>query len=250
MHIRCTNCGADVAVGDTTREVVCSWCQTLLFVGKHTGIPHVVMSDYVSLDDAQLRLGRFLSKKEVAIAPRVIQRSLVYLPYWHLNLKKPASSPTWVAASFSPIEELMTITAAGGDTMQKTTDDVPAHLMVEAELLLEDAVLTSQCDMDELHQDKPATLIHVPFVKIEYVAAGEAFRAYVDLVGGNVYTDNTPPSPQRQKSLVLGLVAAAALLLVIGVVTFTPATFQFVLLPLLLWGMYMAMMKLLSHLGW
>ncbi|MBN2719408.1 MAG: hypothetical protein JXX14_26390, partial [Deltaproteobacteria bacterium] len=211
MHIRCTNCAADVQIGDATKEVVCGFCNTLLFVGKQRGMPHVAMSEYVTPADAVLRMGRFLSKREITQSPRILNRQKMYFPFWHLNFENKARATKWVAAWMPPAEALLSISPDSGDTGQIKMDDVPRHLLADPTLHLEDALQLGQCRMTDLDGDRPAALVHVPFEKIQYQVMGQTLDAYVDLVSGVVYADNLPPTPQRYKSRMLGIVAAVAL---------------------------------------
>ena len=250
MQIRCTNCAADVPIGASSSEVVCPYCETLLFVGKQTGIPHVILSEYVTSADAILRLGRHLSNMEINDPPKVLARQKVYLPYWQLHFSQKTRKAVWVAASPSPSEDLLIIDAHSGDSKSKTSLDVPDHLLVKTEVLLEDALLATSFNMSELDKDKPATLVHVPFEKIQYLAVGETLDAYVDLVTGTVHGDSFPATPQREKSRVLGAVSAASLLAVVSVVATVPWQGSIFLVPLLLLILYVFVMKLLSRLGW
>ena len=250
MQIRCTNCGADVPIGQSTGEVVCGYCGTQLIVGKQKGIPRLVMSEFIHLDDATLRLRRFLSNLEITTPLKVQARNVMFLPYWQLNLSANGWSDEWIAAYAPELEALHFITAVTGDTGKKTTDDIPAPSMVNAEVMLENALMLSPHLMSELDPDKPAVLVYVPFLKMQYRLAGHTFTAVIDLVAGNVYVDETPMSPQRQKSRALSAVAVLSLLTVLATVIFLPWQVLVVVLPFLLWGEYVAIMRLLSGMGW
>ena len=250
MHIRCTNCGADVPLGAESTEVVCNYCESLLFVGKQAGIPHLVMSEYVTRADAALRIGRFLSKLEITDTPRLLDRQMIYLPYWQLNMKSRRTPAKWIAASAAPLDALLTIAPDSGDTQKRKCDDIPDHLLVDPDLLLEDAMRTIEFKPGDLAEEKPAMLIHVPFEKIQYQAVGETLTAYVDLVSGNVYADTTPASPQRHKSAVLGLVSLFSLVATIALVVVMPWPLVWVVVPLLLGILYFAIMKLLAWMAW
>lgn len=250
MHIRCTNCGADVPIGQTTAEVVCSYCDTQLIVGKQKGIARLVMTDCLTADEAVLRLGRFLSTLEITVSPDVLSRNVVYLPYWQPMLSAGGKVDEWVAAFAPDMESLYSVAAMHGDTSKKSVDDISAPSMMAADVVLENALMLTPYLLSELDVDRPAVLTYVPFVKLQYQVAGEMCVAYVDLVAGHVYQDNLPPTPQKQKSRVLALVAVASLVLVFLVVSLLPWQALLVAMPLLLLGEYLVMMKLLAVMGW
>ncbi len=250
MHIRCTNCGADVPIGQSTAEVVCSYCDSQLIVGKQKGIARLVMTDCLTADEAVLRLGRFLSTLEITTLPGVLSRNVVYLPYWQPMLSAGGKVDEWVAAYAPDIESLHSVAAMHGDTSKKTVDDIPTPSVMAADVVLETALMLTPYLLSELDVDRPAVLVYVPFLKLQYQVTGEICVAYVDLVAGHVYQDNLPTSPQKQKSRVLAGVAAASLVLVFLAVSLLPWPALLMAMPVLLWGEYLLVMKLLAAMGW
>lgn len=255
MEIRCTNCGADVPIGASTSGVICSYCETALFVGRQQGISHLVMSGYVSAEDAVLRLGRFLSQKEFSSAIEVEERKEFYFPFWQLSPKQGGKKIFW--AGRTPLcDELASIPALGGETGKQTPMDIADHLLLQPHILLEEALVSANSAKENYRQEnvfedsKSAALIHVPFYKIRYSVHGETHVAFVDKVMGAVYADELPASPQRKKSRALAGVALGALLAVFLQVLLFPGVVQLFTLPLLLVLLYVLVSKLLLRMGW
>ncbi|MBN2342073.1 MAG: hypothetical protein JXX29_12445 [Deltaproteobacteria bacterium] len=250
MQIRCTNCGADVPIGASTTEVICSYCNAALFVGRQTGIAHLVMSGYVSFQDAVFRLGRFLAQKEVTSKIRVLNSAEFYFPFWQLPDGRGKKSVLW-AARTALTESAESIPMMSGETDKQTPMDVADHLLWEPELLLEDVAGSAGVELsDTTGTNRTVSLVHIPFYKIEYFVHGETLTAFVDKVSGQVFADELPASPQQKKSIVLAGVSLGALLVVVAQVFFLPGILQLLTIPLSLVGLHAGISKILSQMGW
>lgn len=208
------------------------------------------MSGYVTAKDAALRLGRFLSKREVLSPYQVDETKDFYFPFWQLSKHQSKEKLFW-AARVPLVDDLAYISALSGQTDKLVPNDVAEHLLWEPEILMEDALIQAQGNLSvKMSQEDAASLVHVPFFEIKYTVLGRQYSAYIECVRGTVYADELPVSPQRKKSSVLALVALGALILSIGHVYFLPSIMLWVTYPVMLLLLYLLITHILTRFGW
>lgn len=209
MDIKCTQCGAKVPIEQDTGFIRCPYCETSLYVDTDRTVKHFSMSPQIRPADLAPVIQRKLSYMEIKDPVKVGRHNLVYFPFWRLDMEGGFSIT--VPASPPVIEDIIQIKCPAGDLKLFAPELAAEEEVVEPQALLEDAVADAAKLMDNKEPKfSAASLLHLPMYAVEYACGGARHKALVEAVSGEVYADDWPAAPQKEKDRVLGMIAALA----------------------------------------
>ncbi|HUT54869.1 MAG TPA: hypothetical protein VM658_15870 [bacterium] len=212
MDIKCTQCGAKVPIETDTRFVRCPYCETALYVDADQTVRHYYFSPQAALNDLQPMISRKLSYMEIKDPVEVGSAALVYFPVWRFQTASGKS--VVVPAAMPPLEDLFNVKVPAGDPRVFTPELAVDHELIEPEVMLEEAADEARALIGvEEAQFSSSALVHLPLFRVDYTCQAKKHEALVDAVSGEVYADDWPSAPQKQKDRALGLIALLAFVL-------------------------------------
>jgi hypothetical protein len=250
MDIKCTQCGAGVPITEDAAFIRCPFCDTALYVETDRTVTHYYLPAQAPVNDLPLYLRRKLAGFEVKDEVAVKGVTLVFFPYWRFDLATGKSH--CLPAAAAPFEDLHRLKMPAGDLKLFDPPKLEPHRVIEPQVLLVDAALEVKTELaNEAAQFTASSLVHLPLYFVGYACQGKDFRAVVDAVAGEVYADDWPPGPQREKDRALGLIA----LLAVGLFLFEAALIPGLWLTLAAYaltalGLYYLARGVLQRMGW
>lgn len=192
-----------------TGFINCPFCDTALYLDTDRTVKHFYLDFQVSSKDLAPVIQRKLSYMEVKAPVKVLSHSMVFLPVW--KLEAATGETVLVPGAALSMEAMEELRLPAGDLKLMGPDAAADKELTEPELLLEDAARKARETLGgEDVKIRAASLVHLPFYRVEYSCRDESFEAAVDGVSGEVYADSWPSAPHRQKDRVLGMIAALA----------------------------------------
>jgi hypothetical protein len=212
MDVRCTQCGADVAIAADQTVLQCPFCSTALLVEAGETVFREVMLATVRAHEAADHLKRFMAGRETVAGldkhARIGQPQLVYFPFWAFRVADASGERVVLEpAAPSSLQGLQGMTLPPGEAKswsEELTGDAP---MLEVEI----PMATARTWLDE-RLGKPAVrrvmLFHIPFYRFSYSYKNRAYRAAVEAVSGRVLPADFPAKAEAPFVAVAGLALA------------------------------------------
>jgi len=250
MEINCTQCGAGIPIEEDSEFLKCPYCDTSLYVETDRTVKHYYITRNLGKDDLSPVIQRKLSYLEIKDKVEVSKSHMAYLPFW--GLVTSGGKTIVIPASAPPLEDLDHVKIPAGDLKLYNDQLEQDNEVVQPKLLLEDAALEARNVLgDQKATYSSASLIHLPMFAVSYYCRGMRYRALVDAVSGEVYADDWPAAPQKQKDKVLGIIAAIAFFLFFVEAAVIPG-FGWVILAYAVTGtaMYFLAWTTLRKMGW
>jgi hypothetical protein len=250
MDIKCTQCGAKVPIETETTFIRCPYCETALYVDADQTVKHYYLPPQASLQDLGPMIGRKLSYMEIKDPVTITSASLLYFPFWRLDAG--GGTAISIPAAMPPVEDLFNIKMPAGDLKVFSPELAVEHEVAAPELLLEEARTEAQKMVgSESAQFTSAAIVHLPLYQVDYVCRDKRHAAVVETVSGNVYADDWPSGPQKEKDRVLGLIAILAFALFALEAAFIPwLPIVFLAFALSAAGIYFLSISTLRRMGW
>jgi len=250
MEIVCTQCGAQVTIGEDTDFIRCSFCDTALYVDAEQTVRHYVLEVLRNADDLPLLIKRSLSYMEIKDPVAVRRSNLIYFPFWRLVLASgyalalPAANP--------PCEDLADMKMPAGKLRRFSAEAVEGRELIEPDVMVEDAKAAAAQLIDQPEPKfESASLCQIPFYRVEYRCQERDHFCLVSAVSGEVFADEWPAAPQKDKDRALGMIAAAALILFLLAAALIPGFWPVLAAYLAIGsGIYFVSRKMLRNLGW
>jgi len=250
MQIKCTQCGGDVPIEEDAGFIRCPYCETALYVDTDRTVLHYYMAAQAAAQDIGPTIQRKLSYMEINDPVAVQSSRILYFPFWRMDTTIGGS--VTLPAAAPPMEDLESLKSPAGDLKLYTKKLGEEFPVVEPEVLLEDALVKAQKSLEsEAVKFKSASLMHLPLYEVEYTCQKGQYRAIVEAVSGEVFADNWPAAPQKQKDRVLGWIAALAFVLFLLESALIP--WFWVMVPAYVAtgaGIYFLARRTLRNMGW
>lgn len=250
MEIHCTNCGADVPIEAHAHLVKCPFCSAALVVDLSRGVKHYLHTPKIDGTAAAGFLEKRLAVIESQGTPRVVATSLNYLPYWQVAL--PGGARRLFCAATPPMEIMDTVPAPQEAGPFYDEEAVSGGRVMEPTLLMDAArVRAREAGIPGLEEDDSVlSLVHLPFLEVEYDCSGGRYRAWIEAITGEAYSDLWPPNAQRTKNAVLGSVAAISLVAFFAEAIMVPGAWILLTFPVTAVLLYLSTRTMLRRLGW
>ncbi len=212
MDIKCTQCGAKVPIEEDSDFIRCPYCETALYVETDRTIKHYYMVAQKPDSDLGPVIQRKISYMEIKDPVEVTTHKISYLPFW--KLETSGGKVVVVPAAMTPLEGLRKVAQPAGELKLYSAELTESFKVVEPQALLEEAAAEGLILLDTPGlKFQSATLLHLPMYEVDYTCQNSAHKALVDAVSGEVYADQWPAAPQKQKDRFFGLIAVLALAL-------------------------------------
>jgi len=209
MDIKCTQCGAKVPIETDTSTIRCPFCETALYVETDRTVKHYYMDPQVQATELNPVIQRKLSYMEIKDPVNVTTCGLVYFPFWRLDTTMGTS--VMAAAAMPPAEDMFSMKTPAGPVKLFSPELAVDNEVVEPEVLLEDGLVEAQKFLGSSSvKFKAASVVHLPLYKVTYTCQNTSREAVVEAVSGEVFAEDWPAAPYKEKDKVLGMIAAAA----------------------------------------
>jgi hypothetical protein len=250
MEIKCTQCGAKVPIEKEGGFIRCPYCETALYLDTDRSVKHFSMAPQVREKDLSPTIGRALSRVEINDPLTVGKSRMFYFPFWRLDTAIGGSLT--LAAATPPVEDMLQIENPAGDLQLFSPDLAAEQEVVEPELLLEDALLEARNLLEsDTAKFRAASILHLPVYEVEYLCQGQRFKAHVLGVTGEVFADEWPAIPQKEKDRKLGAIALFAFILLLLEAVLIPWTWAVIPAYALTGaGVYYFAKNTLRRMGW
>ena len=212
MEVRCTQCGADVAIAADTSLLQCPYCSTALAVQAGETVFREVLLPTVREAEAADHLRRFMAGRETVAGldkhARIGTPQLVYFPFWAFRIDESAGERIVLEpAAPSSLQGLQGMTLPAGEPRSWTPELTGTSPLLEAEVPL----ATARTWLDD-RLNAPAVrrtmLYHIPIYRFSYTYKNRSYRAAVEGVSGRVLPADFPAKAEAPFVLVAGLALA------------------------------------------
>lgn len=249
MKIKCTHCGADVPIEETTAFVKCLHCGVALVAQVQQGIAHLIMNGTIEPGQLEPYVQKQMLQREISGDAEMISSRLFYYPFW--RFAPSAGKAKLVAASTPPVESMRIMASPEGD-LNAYPEDTPSCFHVEeATVLLDEARATAEFSGVSLPAtEKSVALVHLPFFQMTYRMGDKEYQVWIDGCSGESLSDVWPASTQRSKSTALALVAIVAFILFALQAAFLPLLWLVLVFPLSGVLIFFAVRTLLQRMNW
>jgi hypothetical protein len=137
--------------------------------------------------------------------------SIVYHPFWRFESK--GIKTKLIAAAEIGADEMTELSAVAGSPVAYSLSVIGDRRVVEPSLLHDEAVAEFQMSSPSASpSDLRVTMLYLPVYHANYLCDGTRYSVLIEGVSGGVYSDNWPPTEQREKNNALGAIAIGALL--------------------------------------
>jgi hypothetical protein len=179
-EIKCANCGGGCSLKMEQDFVICSFCNSTLYVGRASSFKEFCF-DYAITEKRAESLFRESLKKMGIDKPPILSKKKVLLPF--LSRKKDCIENT--KAAFTPHPSFFENFVIPSGT--------PLFLPPEAKEWGELVIPDDEAFLyfEQAEGDKPS-IYHVPFYELSFGISGNPLKAYVDGVAGKVFCEPFP----------------------------------------------------------
>jgi hypothetical protein len=250
MNIKCTQCGAKVPIETDTSTIRCPFCETALYVETDRTVMHYYMDPQVQAADLGPVIQRKLSYLEIKDPVNINTRDLLYFPLWRFDTGLGTS--VMVAGAMPPVEDMFVVKPPAGPVRLFSPELAVDNEVVEPEVMLEDAAADAREVLGPGSvKFKSAAVVHLPFYKVTYTCQDSKNEAFVEAVSGEVFAEDWPSAPYKEKDRVLGMIAVAtfAIFLVEAVAIRHPGLTLLAYAPTAA-GVYFFARNTLKKMGW
>jgi DNA-directed RNA polymerase subunit RPC12/RpoP len=248
MKVRCTQCGAEIPIEEDAGFIQCEYCGTHLFVEVDRTVQHYNFRPRMEAGSLASTIMRELSRLELTLPVEITRAELVYFPFWQITTEQGRN--VTIPGAITTIENLAGVTIPAGDLKFFDPENIPSGKIIPPETLL-DGALAQFKGLNLRDEVKESALIHLPVFLVSYRYQDNSYEAAVDALSGNVYADEYPPLPIRDKDRFFGLMMLVTMLIFVleGVLI---RGFGFTILAYALTGvpLYFGIRALLKSKGW
>lgn len=214
MNIKCTQCGADVAVQQDETFIDCPFCGSALYLDKKKVVFHYVINSNFKPNEAEGNLKRWMAGnhtvKDLDSKAVMGKSKFYYFPVWYFKVKDAAGDKIFIQpAASTSVSEIKKISIPAGALKFYEKNLYNDDDMVPPDVLLDSARTWLQSTGVSTDNIAEAALVHIPFYQFSYTYLNQSYTAVVEASSGQVFANIYPAKSEAPFKIVFGVSIAA-----------------------------------------